>query len=206
MIYIIRHGQTEQNRRGLIQGQGDYPLNDTGEQQARNARDLLKRMGISFTRIYSSPLERAMRTAELVAPGVPIEFDGRLIEMDYGPYEGVDMKNMPEEMKFFFSDFKNNPAPDGMEQLPDLVKRLGYFLEDLKPALDKLLKEDPSADILLSTHAIAMKAALEYLTPGSDGSYWNKFVGNCEIYTFEYRDGEYTVPEKLVDGSLERLK
>ena len=106
MIYIIRHGQTEQNRRGLIQGQGDYPLNDTGEQQARDARDLLKRMGISFAKIYSSPLERAMRTAELVAPGVPIEFDGRLIEMDYGPYEGVDMKNMPEEMKVFFSDFK----------------------------------------------------------------------------------------------------
>ncbi len=205
MIYIIRHGQTEQNRRGLIQGQGDYPLNDTGEQQARDARDRFKRMGIKFARVYSSPLARALRTAEIVTWDGDIIQDGRLIEMDYGPYEGVDMRNMPDEMKVFFSDFRNNPAPDGMEQLPDLVRRLGYFLEDLKPALDILLKDDPSANILLSTHAIAMKAALEYLTPGSDGSYWNKFVGNCEIYTFEYKDGEYTVPQKLVDGSLEQV-
>ena len=193
MIYIIRHGQTEQNKLMLIQGQRDFPLNETGEEQAGAARDLLRAREVSFDRVYSSPLGRAKRTAEIVTDGAPMKVDPRLIEMDYGPYEGCDLKNLPPEMIYFFKDFKNHPAPEGMEQLPDLVARLGAFLEDLRAEL-----WDTSAEnVLLSTHAIAMKAALEYLTPGSDGAYWSKFVPNCGIYVFDLVDGKFTVPEEL---------
>ncbi len=219
MIYIIRHGQTEQNRLMLIQGQRDFPLNETGEAQAGAARDLLRARGISFDRVYSSPLSRAQRTAEIVtgdatgkveqssldsgenpseieSGGIPFKVDQRLIEMDYGPYEGCDLKNLPPEMLYFFKDFAHHPAPEGMEQLPDLVARLGSFLEDLRAELGDTTGEN----VLLSTHAIAMKAALEYLTPGSNGAYWSKFVPNCGIYVFDLVDGEFTVPEEFAAG------
>ena len=193
MIYIIRHGQTDQNLAFRIQGQRDFPLNETGEAQARDAHDKFRELGIEFDRVYTSPLSRARRTAEIVvgrSEGMIPE--PRLIEMDYGPYEGCDLKKLPEEMLYFFKDFKNHPAPDGVEQLPDLVARLGSFLEDLRAQLGDTRGEN----ILLSTHAIAMKAALEYLTPGSDGAYWSKFVKNCAVYRFDLVDGEFTVPEE----------
>ena len=104
------------------------------------------------------------------------------------------MDNMPDELKFFFKDFRHHDAPPGVEQLPDLVARLGSFLEDLRAELGDTTGEN----VLLSTHAIAMKAALEYLTPGSDGAYWMKFVKNCAVYCFELKDGEFTVPEEVL--------
>ncbi len=222
MIYIIRHGQTDQNLAFRIQGQRDFPLNETGEAQARDAHDKFCELGIEFDRVYTSPLSRARRTAEIVvsAPGTGAQegavdedmilepgtgaqegavaedmiLEPRLIEMDYGPYEGCDLKNLPEEMLYFFKDFKHHPAPDGVEQLPDLVARLGSFLDDLRARLGDTREEN----ILLSTHAIAMKAALEYLTPGSDGAYWSKFVKNCAVYRFDLVDGEFTVPEEFL--------
>ena len=82
-----------------------------------------------------------------------------------------------------------------MEQLTDLVKRLGGFLEAVKPDLMEL---GPDENVLISTHAIALKAALEYLTPGSNGAYWSKYLPNCGIYRFDLVDGEYTVPEEFI--------
>ena len=203
MIYLIRHGQTDQNVAWRIQGQKDFPLNETGIRQAEAARDALKELGISFDKVISSPLIRAVRTAEIVtgadgdeASGAPeIILDDRLKEMDYGPYEGADLKNLPEALKEFFSDFNRNPAPEGVEQLPDLVKRLGGFLEAIKP---DIMEMKPGENVLLSTHAIALKAALEYLTPGSNGAYWSKYLPNCGMYVFDLVDGEYTVPEEFV--------
>lgn len=203
MIYLIRHGQTDQNVAWRIQGQRDFPLNETGIRQAEAARDALKELGISFDNVISSPLSRAVRTAEIVtgadgdeASGAPeIILDDRLKEMDYGPYEGADLKNLPEALKEFFSDFNRNPAPKGVEQLPDLVKRLGGFLEAIKP---DIMEMKPGENVLLSTHAIALKAALEYLTPGSNGAYWSKYLPNCGMYVFDLVDGEYTVPEEFV--------
>ena len=185
MIYMIRHGQTEQNSRRLLQGRSDHPLNDTGIAQAREAALRLK--GVSFRRVYSSPLRRAVQTAELAAPGVPILLDERLLEMDYGPYEGMDLRAPAPELLAFFSDFAHNPAPAGMEQLSSVVERAGSFLRDA----------DKEGDILISTHAIAMKGLLEYLTPDSHGSYWSKNIANCAVYVTEYAGGTYTVPREL---------
>ena len=87
MIYVIRHGQTELNNRQVLQGRSDRPLNAQGIAQAKTAATRLREMGIIFGRVFSSPLVRAVQTARIVAPGVLVETDNRLIEMDYGPYE-----------------------------------------------------------------------------------------------------------------------
>ena len=178
MIFIIRHGKTELNKANVLQGRSNYPLNDEGIRQAKEAAKMLE--NIAFDYVYSSPLIRAVQTAEIVAPDQEIWLDDRLIEMDYGQYEGTDLRNMPEEIRIFFSDFVHNPAPDGMEPLSEVVKRTGAFLEEIRSI---------KGNILISTHAIAMKGLLETLTPESNGSFCSKYIGNCSIYAAENGEG-----------------
>ena len=188
MIYIIRHGQTEKNRANVLQGRSDIPLNDSGRQQAEEVRNRVIKAGIHFDLVYTSPLIRAVQTAAIIAEGIPQLKDDRLIEMDYGPYEGMDLADPAPEVLEFFRDFVHNPAPNGMEPLQAIVVRLGSFLEEIK-------EEAAEKNILISTHAIAMKGALEYLTPDSGGSYWSKFIGNCAVYTSEITtEGSWGIP------------
>ena len=132
---------------------------------------------------------RSYDAAALIAgETVPLRVDERLIEMDYGPYEGMDLRAPAPEVLAFFRDFVNVPAPAGMEKLSAVTARLGRFLEELKA-------ESAGKNVLISTHAIALKGALEYLTPESKGSYWAKNIGNCAVYRPELKDGAFLAPE-----------
>lgn len=188
MIYLVRHGQTALNKSHALQGRSDSPMNATGIEQARNVAQELAARGIEFDRAFASPLQRAVQTAHIVAPGVPVTCDERLIEMDYGPYEGIDLTSPPPEVVTFFQDFVHNPAPEGMEPLPSVVARAGAFVEELR---------DLPGNTLVSTHAIALKGILEYLTPASHGAYWSKFVGNCAVYVTRFCNGRFDVPVEL---------
>ena len=106
-LYIIRHGKTEMNRANLLQGRSDIPLNEEGILQAQEASDSLR--DVHFNHVFSSPLSRALQTARIVAPQADPTVDERLIEMDYGQYEGTDLTQLPPELVFFFSDFVHNP-------------------------------------------------------------------------------------------------
>ena len=194
MIYLVRHGQTLQNRAGLLQGRSDFPLNEMGREQARRVGAFFREQGVRFDAVYTSPLRRAVQTAALIAgETVPLRVDERLIEMDYGPYEGMDLRVPAPEVLAFFRDFVSVPAPAGMEKLSAVTARLGAFLEQLRP-------EAEERDILVSTHAIALKGALEYLTPASRGSYWAKNIGNCAVYRTAPTAGGYLVPELWLSG------
>ncbi len=131
---------------------------------------------------------RAIQTAKIIVPYVEPVMENRLIEMDYGPYEGCDLTQLPPEIITFFRDFVRHPAPDGMEQLSSVVARVGSFLEKLRKA---------EGNILLSAHAISMKGMLEYLTPDSNGAYWSKFIGNCSVFAAENCEGEIGIPTEL---------
>lgn len=193
-IYLVRHGQTEKNRAMRLQGRSDHPMDETGKAQAAAAAEYFRSQGVSFGAVFSSPLLRAVQTAKLIAgEDAAVQTDGRLIEMDYGPYEGMDLTSPAPEVLAFFKDFAHTPAPRGMEPLGDIVARLGAFLEETAPRYR-------DGNILVSTHAIAMKGALEYLTPGSRGGYWSKYIGNCAVYKTEYRDGAFTVPVEIYAG------
>lgn len=187
MIYLVRHGQTAMNRKKVLQGRSDLPLNEDGRKEAAEAGRRLKTAGIVFDRVYSSPLIRARETAGLITDA-PLITDERLIEMDYGPYEGMDLMHPAPEVMAFFSDFAGHPAPEGMEALEDVVRRLGDFLEEIRA-------EAGEKTILLSTHAIAMKGALEYLTPESNGAWWSRYIGNCTVYrTGITEEGSWILP------------
>ena len=187
MIYIIRHGKTELNQANVLQGRSDHPLNEEGVRQAKEAAAMLS--GIRFSHVFSSPLIRAMQTAKIVAPDAVPVVDDRLIEMDYGPYEGADLQHPSPELLAFFRDFVHHPAPKGMEPFSSVVERAGSFIEEIRGL---------SGDILISTHAIAMKGILEYLTPDSRGGYWSKYIGNCAVYAVTPDGGGYRVPTELL--------
>ena len=190
MLYIIRHGQTAKNKGNALQGRSDDPMSPAGIRQAEEAAEWFKEQGITFDVLYSSPLIRALDTGRTIAPEAEVIVDERLIEMDYGPYEGMDLEHPAPEIITFFSDFVHNPAPEGMEQLSSVVKRAGEFLEEIKGTA-------AGKNILISAHAISMKGLLEYLTPESKGSYWSKYIGNCAVYRMGLVNGEYTVPEEI---------
>ena len=76
----------------------------------------------------------------------------------------------------------------------DSVKK-GDKLLEYDMTADELKAESAGKNILISTHAIALKGALEYLTPESKGSYWAKNIGNCAVYRTELTDGAFLAPE-----------
>ena len=89
-IYVIRHGETDYNVRRLFQGQINTDLNDTGRAQARAAAEKIRAMGLTFDRVYSSPLQRAVETVEIITgkDSSEIQTDDRLLEMNFGALEG----------------------------------------------------------------------------------------------------------------------
>ena len=86
-IYLARHGETEWSLTGRHTGRTDIPLTERGERNASSLGKLLE--GVSFARVWTSPLQRARRTCELAGLGDVAEFDDDLMEWDYGEYEGV---------------------------------------------------------------------------------------------------------------------
>jgi uncharacterized phosphatase len=90
IVAFIRHGQTDWNREGLLQGSSDIPLNDTGRAQAEDALMTLRSM--PWDAVVSSPLVRARETAQIIADGLGIPLGAAypgLVERDYGPLEGT---------------------------------------------------------------------------------------------------------------------
>ena len=105
-LYILRHGQTEFNLQHRVQGHCDSPLTELGVAQAHAAGAWLAAQGARFDRIFSSPLGRALATAEvareeLAAAGLPapaVEPVDGLIERSYGPFEGGLAADVPAEL------------------------------------------------------------------------------------------------------------
>jgi len=85
-VYLVRHGETAWMLTGLHAGRTDLPLTEEGGRQARELGSNLT--ALSFDRIFSSPPQRARRTAELAMPHARLEEDNDLMEWDYGAYEG----------------------------------------------------------------------------------------------------------------------
>src|SRR5579871_1062051 len=86
-IYLARHGETAWSLSGQHTGLTDLPLTERGECNARRLGERLR--GLEFSRVFTSPLQRASRTCELAGFGPRAEVDPDLVEWDYGDYEGL---------------------------------------------------------------------------------------------------------------------
>lgn len=87
VIYLARHGETEWSLTGQHTGLTDLPLTGRGEENARALGERL--MGVKFAKVFTSPLQRAVRTCELAGFGAVAEVDRDLVEWNYGQYEGL---------------------------------------------------------------------------------------------------------------------
>lgn len=198
--YFVRHGETKWNKERLFQGATDVPLDDTGRDQARGAGLRLKNKGISIKKVYSSPLDRAIETAEIITGIDRSDFsiDERIKEMFFGELEGTDYDVVKAREKELFENPKNyvNCEPKkGVETYDSIVGRAGDFISFLK---SKEKEYAPSDSILVQTHGACMRALLINLRNTDLSEFWNIKVGNCQFFCFECKDGkisEIDIPE-----------
>jgi phosphoserine phosphatase len=132
-IILARHGETEWNRIGRFQGRSDIPLNEKGKTQVKALATALREEPL--TAIYTSPLIRAVETAESVRachPGIALKQAPDLIEMDLGAYEGMYVKDWADRYPDVRRDWQRTPSsvqmPDG-ENLKAVQNRAVASLE-----------------------------------------------------------------------------
>lgn len=167
MIHFVRHGETEYNVLGISQGQLDIPLNEKGLAQAKKLKEQLK--SYHFDVIYTSPLVRASKTAEIINEyhGVKIVVDDRLKEFYAGKRQGTKASDWTAEMN---EDFMLNPEKYGAEGNEEFFERCVAAYLDLPT--DK--------DVLVVAHAGVYKNIIRY----KEGKTYNpkfKVVENAEV-------------------------
>jgi probable phosphoglycerate mutase len=151
-LWLVRHGQTDWNQEGRYQGQADIPLNAAGLDQARELAQLLD--GRFFNAIYSSDLQRARQTAQILAAklGLPIHLDTRLREIDQGEWQGLLVSELAQRYNTEMSARLNNPlsarAPGG-ESVGEVAMRVWAAADDIAAA-------HPSGSILVVSHGLAL--------------------------------------------------
>jgi len=132
-LVLTRHGVTDRSEPEQHLGQTiDVPLNEAGRAQAEALRERLA--AVRFERVISSPLLRARETAQIVAAGTPVELDARLLEMDYGRWEGLTYEELDRQYAPERAAWVRAPdvlACPGGESGFDVAERVGAFLVDL---------------------------------------------------------------------------
>ena len=170
MLYLVRHGQTEANARGLLLGRADPPLSELGRRQAAALRDLLP----ASARIVASPLTRTRQTAEALG-GAAVELDDRWLELDYGEYDEVPLADVPADVwRQWRTDM--DFAPPGGESLAALGTRV-------RAACDELAAEAAKHDVVVVSHVSPIKAALTWALGVGDAAQWRMFVAVASVAT-----------------------
>lgn len=149
-VYLLRHGQTRWNAEGnKYCGRTDIPLTPLGIKQAGIARDLLS--GIMLEKVYASPLERARHTAEIAGGGKPVETDERLIEVDFGGWEGKTREEFILENEALWNSWCHDPtvtkAGGTGETALEVIQRVdAFFSSALSRHGGPYLREDTKQD------------------------------------------------------------
>lgn len=140
-LYVLRHGETEENTNGIMQGNMDTKLNENGRKQAENLVEIIKQKNIDL--IISSPKDRTIETAKIVAPNVPMITDDRLLSRDHGEFEGMkrDEVNLND-----YWNIKKNLKYERAERISSMFNRISSLLEDI-------LEKYKDKNILLVTHS-----------------------------------------------------
>ncbi|MEO6001477.1 MAG: histidine phosphatase family protein [Chitinophagaceae bacterium] len=157
-VYLLRHGQTSWNADGnRYCGRTDLPLTDKGIEQANAVFKQLT--SISFTAVYSSPLQRAFRTAQIASGIKDVIKDQRLIEADFGNWEGKTREQFIEEDPSSWNAWSNDPtntkAGGTGETAMEVIERVEAFFSSL-------LQKKVSGNILVVAHNGVNRLYLAY--------------------------------------------
>ena len=170
MIYFIRHGETDYNKQGRVQGWLDVPLNETGILQAEKASEKLK--NYSFDLIVSSPLIRAKTTAEKINKyhNVEIKLDSRLREYNVGSRQG---ELFTEREKQFFIESLINPKEYGAETYDEFRDRVILAIKEI---------QNLNKNVLIVSHGGVYRVILRYLSNIENLEEKVVPLGNCEVF------------------------
>jgi len=190
-FFLVRHGETFANANKIISGITPTDLNDRGRQQAQDAAEALK--GFHFSRAIASTLSRAVETAEIVLqyhPYVTLEQDKRLIEKNFGAYDGQHGVNL--------TDFWDRKQRDYWE---DIGGETNDSIEKrCREALDQYVEEANDGDrILLCSHGnFSLVLITRILNTMKDvlGTDPKNVFPNGSILVFKYEDGKYEMVVK----------
>ncbi|MGC8612433.1 MAG: histidine phosphatase family protein [Athalassotoga sp.] len=190
-FYLLRHGQTDSNLSGIIQGQSiDVPLNEEGIEQSQKIAELLKG---HVSRIVSSDLLRAYQTARIIGDilEVEIETDKRLREMNYGSWEGNfldELMKTPEGRVWI-----ENPSKwriENSESVLDVQNRIIQAIKEYVQRYDNLL---------FVSHGVTISAFLLYVKNLPLDNVKEYIPRNTQIYEFKFEDGRFE--ELKIEGT-----
>ena len=170
MIYVVRHGETGWNALNKVLGRTDIPLNSNGMEQACELAHVIKDLKIDV--FLSSPLSRARQTADIISREIGAEYaiDDRLIEQDFGAFEGID-RFAAEYQAAKREYFARYP---GGESFFDMAARVFPLIGELE-----------GKNALLVTHGGVCRIIRSYFEDMGNEEFVQFSQGNCEIRAYE---------------------
>lgn len=176
-ICLVRHGETNWNAAGILQGQKDTPLNENGRVQAEESGQYLK--NLEWDIMITSPLKRAKQTAEIIQKQLqlPLMEMPEFMERGYGAAEGLT----PEDRASKFPD----KAYPGQEERDSFILRVML-------GIDKINEEHKGKTVLLVAHGAVINAILAELSSGEIGSGKTSLINAC-ISNIEYKNEAWKI-------------
>ncbi len=189
-IIFLRHGQAKNNTDRILAGRTEgVPLTDTGVEQAEHTAQLLENMNVSA--IYSSPIQRAKHTAEIVGKhnSLDVTIDDRLIELDMGKFTGMPYDEIFTSHGNVFMKFYNGEleiAHNGVETFSEVKKRvLGI--------VDHVIENHPDENVVLVTHMDPIKAMLSTIVDLSPTNLFELIIANASLCIFREKERKFSL-------------
>ncbi|MDD5339073.1 MAG: histidine phosphatase family protein [Dehalococcoidales bacterium] len=195
-IIIVRHGETAFNAAETFRGRADVPLNETGLKQAALVGEYLANEKVDV--VYSSPLQRALQTADAIAAphNLKVSITENLNDIDCGEWEGKTLAEVKEKYEEVYQDWVDTPEQvklPGGDSLEDVRNRAWPFVKDA-------VTRARSGRIVMVSHRAVNKVLVCALL-GLDNSYfWNFKLDTASLCRFAF-DGNRTVLTQLNDTS-----
>ncbi len=185
-IILVRHGETEWNVTEVFRGRIDIELNETGLKQAELLAEYLRDLRIAA--IYSSPLKRALKTAEMMAShrNLDVEITPGLIDFDYGEWQGLSHEVVKDRYKELYAEWVKNPhqvkMPAG-ESLNDVRRRAVSVVDSVVARYE--------GTVVLVAHRVVNKVLICVLLGLDNSHFWNIRQDACGITTFTYENERF---------------
>ncbi len=189
-IILVRHGETEWNVKEVFRGKIDVELNETGMRQAELLAEYLSYSKIDA--VYSSPLKRALKTAELIASyhKLDVEIAPGLTDFDYGEWQGLPHQEVKKRYEELYAQWIKNPhqmrMPAG-ESLNDVSERAINVVNEVVARY--------GGTVVLVSHRVVNKVLICALLGLVNSHFWNIRLDICGITTFTYENKRFILAE-----------
>ena len=188
-IYFLRHGETDWNKEGRVQGHTDIMLNLNGRKQIGQSAEVLADLPFDFELIIASPLWRARESAEIVAARLEsakenIVEEPLLIERNFGEAEGMKVTELVEKYSVVLSRFPLYQYP-GSESLEEILERGRSVFEKIVDSYGN------KSNILVVAHGAILSAIITAITNGKVAYFGEKsHFDPASLYLIKYQNGE----------------